>query len=331
MTEMLKSANPLVTFALFAYNQEKFIREAVEGALAQTYSPLEIILSDDCSSDRTFEIMREMAAAYQGPHSIILNRNPSNLGVGTHVNIVGDLANGAFIVLAAGDDVQMPQRTAVMHEAWKDSGYKLVSIYSAVLPIGECGESITTGYDFNRTSPFHCNTSAEVVAKDCCAVLGCSHGLARQLLTDFPKLAPEIFREDNVLPFRAVLRDGIIFINEPLLKYRHHRTNLASFRNSTHHVNMRERIARLVREYEDKRATRYQWLHDALSMGSDMPDASILRGLKRLAFMKNCQYHIAKGGLLASLIYIPAIFFTTGRLRGPNILFYRYFGRRLLK
>lgn len=43
------SQAPLVTFALFAYNQEKFIREAVEGAFAQTYESLEIILSDDCS------------------------------------------------------------------------------------------------------------------------------------------------------------------------------------------------------------------------------------------------------------------------------------------
>ena len=50
---------PLVTFALFAYNQEEFIREAVEGAFAQTYEPLEIILSDDCSSDRTYEIIQE--------------------------------------------------------------------------------------------------------------------------------------------------------------------------------------------------------------------------------------------------------------------------------
>jgi len=46
---------PLVTFALVAYNQEQYIREAVEGAFAQTYEPLEIILSDDCSSDRTVE------------------------------------------------------------------------------------------------------------------------------------------------------------------------------------------------------------------------------------------------------------------------------------
>ena len=49
-----------VTFVLFAYNQEKYIREAVEGALSQTYGAMEIILSDDRSTDRTFEIMEEV-------------------------------------------------------------------------------------------------------------------------------------------------------------------------------------------------------------------------------------------------------------------------------
>lgn len=77
---------PLVTFALFAYNQEKYIREAISGAFSQTYSPLEIIMSDDNSLDSTYEIMREEARAYQGPHKIILNRNSSNLGIAYHVN-----------------------------------------------------------------------------------------------------------------------------------------------------------------------------------------------------------------------------------------------------
>jgi glycosyltransferase involved in cell wall biosynthesis len=65
---------PLVTFALFAYNHEKYIREADEGAFAQTYENLETILLDDCSTDRTIEIMREMAAQVNGPHNVILNR-----------------------------------------------------------------------------------------------------------------------------------------------------------------------------------------------------------------------------------------------------------------
>lgn len=61
---------PLVTFALFAYNQEQYIREAVEGAFSQTYKPLEIILSDDCSRDRTFEIpLRPHPCRYRLAHS----------------------------------------------------------------------------------------------------------------------------------------------------------------------------------------------------------------------------------------------------------------------
>ena len=71
---------PMVTFALFAYNQEKYIREAVKGAFSQTYEPLEIILSDDCSGDRTYEIMKEMAKEYDGPHRVILNRLDKNIG-----------------------------------------------------------------------------------------------------------------------------------------------------------------------------------------------------------------------------------------------------------
>ena len=50
---------PLITFLLVSYNQEAYIREAIEGALAQTYSPLEIVISDDCSSDATFSLIKE--------------------------------------------------------------------------------------------------------------------------------------------------------------------------------------------------------------------------------------------------------------------------------
>lgn len=104
---------PLVTFAVFAYNQEKYIREAVEGAFAQTYSPLEIILSDDCSTDRTFEIMEEMARKYKGPHRVVVRREPKNCGVLAHVINVAKLSNGEFLVVAAGDDISLPDRTEV--------------------------------------------------------------------------------------------------------------------------------------------------------------------------------------------------------------------------
>jgi glycosyltransferase involved in cell wall biosynthesis len=104
--------NQLVTFALFAYNQEQYIREAIEGAFSQTHEPLEIILSDDCSTDRTFEIMKEMAAKYNGPHDVIVRKNDKNMGTLTHVLTVGRIAKGSVMILAAGDDISLPERSS---------------------------------------------------------------------------------------------------------------------------------------------------------------------------------------------------------------------------
>jgi glycosyltransferase involved in cell wall biosynthesis len=103
---------PLVTFALFAYNQEKYVREAIEAAFAQTHQPLEIILSDDCSADGTFAIMQEMASQYVGPHKVIARQSPKNRGLLRHVLDVANEARGTYMVVAAGDDISFPQRAA---------------------------------------------------------------------------------------------------------------------------------------------------------------------------------------------------------------------------
>ncbi|MEO8808402.1 MAG: glycosyltransferase, partial [Burkholderiaceae bacterium] len=77
---------PLASLLLIAYQQEKTVAQAVAGALSQTYTPLEIILSDDASNDGTFAAMQAAVAGYTGPHHILLNRNPRNLGIGAHLS-----------------------------------------------------------------------------------------------------------------------------------------------------------------------------------------------------------------------------------------------------
>ena len=119
---MTETNAPLVSFVIIAWRQEPFIRAAVEGAFQQTYSPLEIILSDDCSPDGTFDIMREMAESYRGPHQVRLNHNERNLGLGGHVNRCMELVRGELVVVAAGDDISVPRRTETLVKAWLDSG-----------------------------------------------------------------------------------------------------------------------------------------------------------------------------------------------------------------
>ena len=79
---------PLVTISMLTYNQERYVRDAVRGVLAQTYEPLEIVISDDCSTDGTWNIILEEVDAYRksgGVHkNIVLNRNEKNLGLIRH-------------------------------------------------------------------------------------------------------------------------------------------------------------------------------------------------------------------------------------------------------
>lgn len=121
--EMKAEGRPLVTFALFAYNQEKYVREAIEGAFAQTYEPLEIILSDDCSSDRTFQVMKEMAATYEGPHKVIVRRNSFNIATAMHVQAAFDDSLGELFVVASGDDISSENRVSELVKAWASHGY----------------------------------------------------------------------------------------------------------------------------------------------------------------------------------------------------------------
>ena len=110
---------PLATFCLFSYNQEKFIKQAVESAFAQTYEPLEIILSDDHSSDNTFEILQTIAASYSGPHKVYCIKQKHNLGTVNHIIEVARRARGNLIVIAAGDDISNPNRVEVLIKEWQ--------------------------------------------------------------------------------------------------------------------------------------------------------------------------------------------------------------------
>ena len=156
------SAGPLVTFYVCAYNQAAFVREAVKAALAQTYSPLEVLLSDDCSTDGTFEIMQEVVKAYSGPHKVILNRNPLNLGLSSHVNLIMGLATGELVIAADGDDVSMPQRTERCVEVWLRSG-KPAALASSVACIDAAGKPTRRGDQwFNSFSPLKTKAARRV-------------------------------------------------------------------------------------------------------------------------------------------------------------------------
>lgn len=96
---------PLVSVICATYNHEEYIREAIEGFLMQeTYFPVEIIIHDDASTDRTVDIIIEFAAKYPTiVRPIIQKENQYSKG-NKIVRLVLPDANGQFIALCEGDD-----------------------------------------------------------------------------------------------------------------------------------------------------------------------------------------------------------------------------------
>ena len=126
----VSATKPLVTFAIATYNQQGLIEEAIRSAFQQSYVPLEILISDDCSTDKTYDVIQEIVKSYNGPHTITLNQNPENLGIGRHWDQIGRAAKGELIIHAAGDDISLPFRTEILVKVWQENIGNLMLISS---------------------------------------------------------------------------------------------------------------------------------------------------------------------------------------------------------
>ncbi|WP_147375283.1 glycosyltransferase family 2 protein [Jiangella rhizosphaerae] len=98
-------AVPRLSLGMPLYNAERYVAQAFDGLLAQDFADFEIIVSDNASTDRTWEICEEYAR--RDPR-IRLYRNPENLGAAYNYNRTVDLARGPLFRWVAYDDVCAP-------------------------------------------------------------------------------------------------------------------------------------------------------------------------------------------------------------------------------
>ena len=212
-----ESNGMLATFFLITYNQEDYVREAIEGAFSQTYRPLEIVISDDCSTDGTFRIIEEMTANYTGPHTVIVNRNHQNLGLIGHINRITSLSSGELIVYGAGDDISLPQRTEKLVERYLASGRRVSLIHSSVYLIDISGNRVGT-----RLPPVISGSmDLGEMAVSGALIIGATTSFTRKIEETFGPIQHRKCIEDLVMGFRSALTGGLEYIPEPLILYRH--------------------------------------------------------------------------------------------------------------
>lgn len=149
---------PKVSIMIITYNQVNFVHETLKSAIEQDYENLEVVISDDGSSDGTVKIIEEYAKRF--PSRIKAITGGPNLGITGNCNRALSHCTGEFIAMQGGDDVLLPgkitkqiewflqseNRILCYHDAevFESLSNKTICNYSAIAPLitGYGAESI---------------------------------------------------------------------------------------------------------------------------------------------------------------------------------------------
>lgn len=216
-----------ISVVIPCYNCEKYISKTIASIIHQTVKPQEILLINDCSTDKTLEILRETEKKYKYIIKVIdlvKNKGASyarNFGV---QNSIGD-----YILFMDSDDVAEPRLIEEyqyrLEQLNRETEDKYILCYSAYIQIDEKDNQISKimrgiqvepeeilGYEFVRN---HISTSGVLIKKDFFIKLG---GFNEELM----------YSEDWDLWIRLACLGGFAYVDKPLIKVRRHETNISS-------------------------------------------------------------------------------------------------------
>jgi glycosyltransferase involved in cell wall biosynthesis len=212
---------PLVSVLIPCYNVEIYVEESVNSILNQTYTNMEIITINDCSTDNTGNILEQLA---QKDKRIKVVHNPQNLKLIETLNKGIELANGEYIARMDADDISLPTRIEKEVNFLKaNKDHDIVStLFYAFRTENPSKRDL-------HHSPLHdSELHAYILFKS-----GICHPavmIRRRVFTELGlRFESEYLHvEDYALWSKAIYKTKIANINEPLLLYRVHKYQVSS-------------------------------------------------------------------------------------------------------
>lgn len=206
--------HPLVSVVMPAYNSEKYIAEAIESILNQTFKDFEFIIINDASTDKTLEIIKEYA---KKDKRIIVINNEKNIKICKSLNRGIKISKGKYIARADADDISYPDRFQNQIEFMeKNDDVGVVGGYMQIFN-GETGKNISVR---------RYETEDKILRKNIFFYSPLSHPsvVFRKQVFDNIGLYNENYTDCEDLEFWFRIGFKYKFANIPkiLIKYRHH-------------------------------------------------------------------------------------------------------------
>lgn len=209
---------PLVSAIIPNYNYARYVGEAVESALGQTYQNIEVIVVDDGSTDNSLEVLER----YRDRIKIIEQKN-SGVCVARNRGVAESA--GEYIAFLDADDVWLPEKIEKQVEKFA-SGKDLGLVHVGVIDIDASGDELAT-----HLNGMEGDVSAELMMFEKAVILGGGSGvmIPRPVFDEVEGFDESLSTSaDWDLYFRISSAFSVGFIGQPLLRYRLHGSNMHS-------------------------------------------------------------------------------------------------------
>lgn len=214
-----------ISIAMTTYNGGRYLPAQLESFVAQTRQPDELIVTDDCSSDNTMEILRDFAE--KAPFPVKFSQNERNLGYAGNFNAALMQTSGDLVFLSDQDDVWFPEKLAEVEQLALAHPEKWAIINDVALTDGELRESGVTKLGQIRS----------LGLPDHEFVMGCSVAVRRELL-DVVLPVPEGYKSHDAWIMNFAYGLDVCLIHEKVLQYyrRHGKNESVYIANRTERV-----------------------------------------------------------------------------------------------
>jgi len=240
---------------LITYNQEEYAEGALLSILNQDYENIEIIVSDDCSNDSTWMILKQVVKSYHGTKKVILNRNASTKGILGNRLKAFSLSRGKLIFFADGDDISLKQRCSKSIDYWMKSEVKYDLIASDGFDMTKSGQILGVKHTDNLE-----NFTLKDWAKRRPYFFGASFMVTRDLL-DSNVFDFRLKDDDHSYVFRAIIRNGAARLPSSLIMHR--RGGISQPEKNKTKVRRESKKDSAKNYYKNKLIEYYQFLNDA--------------------------------------------------------------------
>ena len=209
----------LVSFIIPVFNGERFVRDAVDSCLGQTHPEVEVVLTDDGSTDGTLKALRR---AYPGDPRVKIFSFEKNRGKVAAYNHCYLQSSGQFIAVLDADDLSLPNRVEASLAALGSSGAEMV-----------CGDAIKfgeglTGSERLAREWFGLDRDTDLTFDSLLKrprVLGPTVFATREVCKAVFPIDERLSHQDWWMPLAAAYRRPIRHLDTPLVKYRIHGAN----------------------------------------------------------------------------------------------------------